>query len=71
MADHLSPEGRSRNMTAIRSKNTKPELALRAALRQAGAKRARAAFCATSRQSFKARLSTPARTQASALCRHG
>ncbi len=37
MADHLSPEGRSRNMAAIRAKNTKPELALRAALRQAGA----------------------------------
>ncbi len=37
VADHLSPEGRSRNMAAIRGKNTKPELALRAALRQAGA----------------------------------
>lgn len=37
MADHLSPEGRSRNMAAIRSKNTKPELAMRAALRAAGA----------------------------------
>ncbi|MCF3937174.1 very short patch repair endonuclease [Gordonia tangerina] len=37
MADHLSREGRSRNMAAIRSKNTKPELALRAALRAAGA----------------------------------
>jgi DNA mismatch endonuclease, patch repair protein len=37
VADHLSPEGRSRNMAAIRSKDTKPELALRAALRQAGA----------------------------------
>jgi DNA mismatch endonuclease (patch repair protein) len=37
MADHLSPEGRSRNMAAIRANNTKPELALRAALREAGA----------------------------------
>lgn len=37
MVDHLSPEGRSRNMAAIRSKNTKPEIALRAALRAAGA----------------------------------
>jgi DNA mismatch endonuclease, patch repair protein len=37
MADHLSPEGRSRNMAGIRSKNTKPELALRNALRSAGA----------------------------------
>jgi len=37
MADHLSPEGRSRNMAGIRSKNTKPELALRNALRLAGA----------------------------------
>ncbi len=37
MADHLSPEGRSRNMAAIRSKDTKPELAMRAALRRAGA----------------------------------
>ncbi|MGD1282055.1 very short patch repair endonuclease [Mycobacterium seoulense] len=37
MADHLSPQGRSRNMAAIRSKNTKPELALRKALRDAGA----------------------------------
>lgn len=37
MADHLSREGRSRNMAAIRAKNTKPELALRAALRGAGA----------------------------------
>ena len=37
MADHLSPLGRSRNMAAIRSTNTKPELALRAALRLAGA----------------------------------
>lgn len=36
MVDHLSKEGRSRNMAAIRAKNTKPELALRAALRQAG-----------------------------------
>jgi DNA mismatch endonuclease (patch repair protein) len=30
--DHLSPEGRSRNMAAIRAKNTKPELAVRRAL---------------------------------------
>lgn len=37
VVDHLSPEGRSRNMAAIRSKNTKPELALRAMLRDAGA----------------------------------
>ena len=37
VADHLSREGRSRNMAAIRAKNTKPELALRAALREAGA----------------------------------
>nr|WP_272953002.1 very short patch repair endonuclease [Mycolicibacter kumamotonensis] len=33
----MSPAGRSRNMAAIRSANTKPELAMRAALRQAGA----------------------------------
>lgn len=38
MADHLSPAGRSRNMAAIRSKNTKPELLLRAQLRCRGAK---------------------------------
>lgn len=37
VVDHLSREGRSRNMAAIRAKNTKPELALRAALRRAGA----------------------------------
>lgn len=37
MTDHLTPEGRSRVMSAIRSKNTKPELAMRAGLRQAGA----------------------------------
>ncbi|GAA3514070.1 very short patch repair endonuclease [Georgenia daeguensis] len=36
MADHLSKEGRARNMAAIRGKDTKPELALRAALRHAG-----------------------------------
>ncbi|MDH3048675.1 DNA mismatch endonuclease Vsr [Gordonia sp. 135] len=36
MVDHLSKDGRSRNMAAIRSKNTKPELALRAALRNEG-----------------------------------
>jgi DNA mismatch endonuclease (patch repair protein) len=34
--DHLSREGRSRNMAAIRSKDTKPELALRQALWYAG-----------------------------------
>ncbi len=37
MADHLSKAGRSRNMAAIRAKDTKPELALRRALRRAGA----------------------------------
>lgn len=37
VADHLSPEGRSRNMAAIRAKNTRPEMALRAALRHLGA----------------------------------
>jgi DNA mismatch endonuclease (patch repair protein) len=37
VVDHLSKEGRSRNMASIRAKDTKPELALRAALRQAGA----------------------------------
>lgn len=37
MTDHLSPAGRSRNMAAIRSTNTRPELALRALLRAAGA----------------------------------
>lgn len=37
MADHLSKAGRSRNMAAIKSKDTKPELALRSALRRAGA----------------------------------
>lgn len=37
MADHLSKAGRSRNMAAIKAKDTKPELALRAALRRAGA----------------------------------
>lgn len=35
MADHLTPAERSRNMAAIRSKDTKPELALRKALRDA------------------------------------
>ncbi|HEY5988556.1 MAG TPA: very short patch repair endonuclease [Streptosporangiaceae bacterium] len=34
MADHLSPAGRSRNMAAIRSKNTRPERLLRAELRR-------------------------------------
>ena len=37
MADHLSPQGRSRNMSAIRSKDTKPELVMRRELRKAGA----------------------------------
>lgn len=37
VADHLSREGRSRNMAAIRSKNTKPELAIRKMLREVGA----------------------------------
>lgn len=36
MADHLSKTGRSRNMAAIRSKDTKPELALRSGLQRAG-----------------------------------
>jgi DNA mismatch endonuclease, patch repair protein len=38
VADHLSREGRSRNMAAIRAKNTKPELAVRRALHAAGAR---------------------------------
>lgn len=33
----VSSEGRSRNMAAIRAKNTKPELAMRGGLRAAGA----------------------------------
>jgi DNA mismatch endonuclease (patch repair protein) len=37
MADHLSKAGRSRNMAAIKATDTKPELALRSALRRAGA----------------------------------
>jgi len=37
MVDHLSKAGRSRNMAAIRAKDTKPELAMRQALRRAGA----------------------------------
>ncbi|MGC5288868.1 very short patch repair endonuclease [Micromonospora sp. DT231] len=37
MPDHLSKAGRSRVMAAIRSKNTKPELMLRRALRASGA----------------------------------
>ncbi|MFC3504085.1 very short patch repair endonuclease [Micromonospora krabiensis] len=37
MPDHLSKPGRSRVMAAIRSKNTKPELMLRQALRTSGA----------------------------------
>lgn len=36
MADHLSREGRSRNMAAIRSKNTMPERLLRQELRRRG-----------------------------------
>ncbi|MFT3969081.1 MAG: very short patch repair endonuclease [Micropruina sp.] len=36
MADHLSREGRSRVMAAIRSKDTKPEVLLRKALRTLG-----------------------------------
>ena len=36
MVDHLSPAGRSRNMAAIKGKDTKPELALRRALRALG-----------------------------------
>jgi DNA mismatch endonuclease (patch repair protein) len=36
MVDHLSREGRSRNMAEIRAKDTKPELALRRALHAAG-----------------------------------
>jgi DNA mismatch endonuclease, patch repair protein len=36
MPDHLSREGRSRVMAAIRSRNTRPELAVRAALRRVG-----------------------------------
>lgn len=35
--DHLSVEGRSRVMSAIRSRDTKPERALRAGLRDVGA----------------------------------
>ncbi|MBO3103723.1 very short patch repair endonuclease [Cellulomonas fengjieae] len=37
MVDHLSKAGRSRNMSAIRARDTKPELAMRSALRLAGA----------------------------------
>lgn len=37
MTDHLSAKGRSRVMAAIRSKDTKPEIQLRQALRRAGA----------------------------------
>jgi DNA mismatch endonuclease, patch repair protein len=36
VADHLSRAGRSRNMAAIRAKNTKPEMAIRCALHAAG-----------------------------------
>jgi len=34
--DHLSPQDRSRNMAAIKSKDTKPELAVRATLHRLG-----------------------------------
>lgn len=34
--DHLTPEARSRNMAAIKSRDTVPELRLRRALREAG-----------------------------------
>lgn len=37
MVDHLTPDGRSRVMASIRSKNTRPELAVRRGLRAAGA----------------------------------
>jgi DNA mismatch endonuclease (patch repair protein) len=37
MVDHLSKAGRSRNMAAIRARDTRPELALRSALRAVGA----------------------------------
>jgi DNA mismatch endonuclease (patch repair protein) len=37
VSDHLTPAGRSRVMAAIRSKDTKPELAVRSALRRRGA----------------------------------
>jgi DNA mismatch endonuclease (patch repair protein) len=37
MVDHLSKAGRSRNMAAIRARDTKPELALRSALRAVAA----------------------------------
>jgi DNA mismatch endonuclease (patch repair protein) len=36
MADHLTPEKRSWNMSRIRSKNTKPEIAVRKMLHQRG-----------------------------------
>lgn len=36
MPDHLSREGRSRNMAAIRAKNTRPELAVRRGLHAMG-----------------------------------
>lgn len=36
MVDHLTPEERSRNMAAIRSKNTKPELIVRSLLHRQG-----------------------------------
>lgn len=36
VVDHLSKAGRSRNMAAIKARDTKPELAMRLALRSAG-----------------------------------
>ena len=36
MVDHLTPDERSRNMAAIRSKNTKPELIVRSILHKEG-----------------------------------
>jgi DNA mismatch endonuclease (patch repair protein) len=36
MADKLSPEARSANMSRVRNKNTKPELVVRSALHRAG-----------------------------------
>ena len=36
MADRISPEQRSRNMSQIRSRDTKPELLLRSALHRLG-----------------------------------
>lgn len=36
MVDHLTPAARSKNMAAVRSRDTKPELVLRSALREGG-----------------------------------